>query len=299
MQADPAAVADRILAAGTTKGFCVDLRYGSGALSAAILAKSELFVHGLEADDRRVAAARKALEATGLYGKRTAVERCDLKRLPYPDYCANLVVCGDMPADARALPWREIVRILRPGGGVAYVGRADGKLSAGALKAALAAGGVEGAEVIEKDGAWVKIVRPRAKGMGDWTDGVRGTPANNRAVEDDLVRVPFQTLWIAGPRGFTKFGLPLISNGRVLLRHGGITHTGRWKRPAQPDLVQAFDAYNGTLLWQRRLPEMIGNGFVAVGDLIFADGTSVEDQETVLLDGTAIRRRAVIRAAES
>ncbi len=269
--ADEAALAERILtAAGTTRGFCVDLRVGSGALTKALLAKSEFYVHGLAVDDARVAAARRVLAGTGLYAARTSVERAAWKRLPYPDYCANLVVCGDAPADAEALPWKEILRILRPGGGVAYIGRADGKLTAEALKAALAGAGVKGAEIVEKGGVWVRIVRPRPKGMGDWTDGGRGTPASNRYVEDDLARAPFQTLWIAGPRSFTKFGLPLLSNGRVLLRHGGITHTGRWKAPKQPDLVQAFDAYNGTLLWQRRLPERLGQGFVAVNDAVFA-----------------------------
>jgi len=118
-----ASLAERILAeAGTTKGFCVDLGCGSGELALAILQRSELFVHALETDDARVAAARRTLEPSGLYGRRTAAARGDLARLPYPDYCANLVVRGDLFAEGdRGISWREVVRILRPGG-LAYVG---------------------------------------------------------------------------------------------------------------------------------------------------------------------------------
>lgn len=262
--------------AGTTTGFCVDLGCGSGDLAVEISQQSKFFVHALETDDARVAAARRQLDATGLYGRRVAAEKGDLTRLPYPDYCANVIVRGDLLTDPnRAFSWKEALRVLRPGG-LAYVGQSDeaakrgSRLTAVMLRAQLTAAGVTDFQIIEKDGVWAEIRRPRPAGMADWSHGRWGTPGNNPCVDDKLVKAPFQTLWIAGPNTFTKFGLPLASNGRVLLRHGGMTHEGRWTPSKEGDLIQAFDAYNGARLWEYRLEQIGGDGFVAVGDGIYA-----------------------------
>ncbi len=271
------ALGERILtAAGEEAGFCVDLRCGGGGLALSILKRSQFFVHALETDDGRVDQARERLEPSGLYGVRVAVERGRPDRLPYGDYCANLIIRGDLFADGPAgPPWKEVLRLLRPGG-LAYMGQTaeaagpGSKLTAAGLREQLRQAGATDFEVIEEDGVWAKVRRGRPSGAGDWSHGRWGTAGNNPCVEDELVKAPFQTLWIAGPRSFTKFGLPLASNGRVLLRHGGITREGRWEPPARGDLIQAFDAYNGTLLWDRRLPELAGEGFVALGENVFA-----------------------------
>ncbi|MBM4040565.1 MAG: hypothetical protein FJ290_18830 [Planctomycetes bacterium] len=271
--AGPAGAAERILASlPHRKGFCVDLSCGGGELAQAILARSELFVHALESDGARLDKARLALEATGLYGRRVAVDRASPARLPYPDHCANLVVRGDGALVDPPVNWSEVLRILRPGGiAVLRQGPAAARqLSADEVRQHLARAGAGDAQVAESDGLWVQVRRGPLERTGDWSHGFVGTPGGNRCVEDELVKAPFQTLWINGPASFTKFGLPLLANGRVLLRHGGITHEGLWRPPAEPDLVQAFDAYNGTLLWERRLPELHGRGFVAVGDALFA-----------------------------
>ena len=214
-----------------------------------------------------------------MYGRRAAAERGSLSRLPFPDYCANLIVwdLSALPQDAAC--WSELIRVLSPGG-LAYVGqsaktgRSGAPISASALRTTLTASGIRDFELVEVDGVWARIRRARPAGAGDWSHGRWGTPGNNPCVDDALVKAPFQTLWIAGPNTFTKFGLPLASAGRVLLRHGGITHEGRYTPAAQPDLIQAFDAYNGTLLWERRLEEREGEGFVAVDDRVFAAGVT-------------------------
>ena len=271
-----ARLAARILKkAGATHGLCLDLGCGQGKLALEIARRSNLFVQARTPHTSDLTAARKTLDVDTLYGPRTAVERGQLDRLPYPDTCANLVVRGDLlRAGFHRWSWAEVLRVLRPGG-LAYIGQiarpgVAEPLSAAQLRKMLTDAGVKSFELIEQDGVWAAIRRPWPKGIGQWSHGSGGGATNNPCVEDDRVRAPFHTLWIAGPRSFTKFGLPLLSNGRVLLRHGGITHTGRWKPPKQPDLVQAFDAFNGVHLWQRRLPDRSGNGFVAVGEHLFA-----------------------------
>jgi len=297
--ADPwqALAGDVLRSATSRKGLCLDLGCGSGRLALAILKRSGFYVHALETDDSRVEAARRVLDTTGLYGRRVSVEKGSLGRLPYPDYCANLVIRGDLFAEGtRGLSWSEVVRVLRPRG-VAILGQTRGAATGGtrlrkeALRAQLAEAGIKDFTISEGNGLWVRIVRGWPKGIGHWSHDGRCTPANNPCVDDDLVKAPFHTLWIAGPRGFTKFGYPLISAGRVLLRHGGITHTGRWKPSKEGDLVQAFDAFNGTLLWQCRLAEPGGDGFVAVGDGVYAvAGTTLYAMNAA--DGTLRWKRA-------
>jgi outer membrane protein assembly factor BamB len=152
--------------------------------------------------------------------------------------------------------------------------RSGAPISASALRTTLTTSGIRDFELVAVDGVWARIRRARPVGAGDWSHGRWGTPGNNPCMDDVLVKAPFQTLWIAGPNTFTKFGLPLASAGRVLLRHGGITHEGRYTPAAQPDLLQVFDAYNGSLLWERRLEEREGEGFVAVDDRVFAAGVT-------------------------
>lgn len=270
-------VEEILSAAGTRSGLCLVPCCGSGELAAEIVRRSRFFVHAFDAGAATLDLARRTLDATAVYGRRTAAERGSLARLPYPDFCANLVVC-DLPSlPENAACWGELLRVVRPGG-LAYVGqsaetaRSGEKLTAAVLQARLSAAGIKDFDILESHGVWASIRRARSGSMGDWSHGRWGTAGNNPCVDDSRVRAPFHTQWIAGPRSFTKFGLPLASGGRVLLRHGGITHEGRYTPPPGPDLIQAFDAYNGTLLWERRLEEREGEGFLAVGDRVFAAG---------------------------
>jgi len=298
------ALAAQILAeAGRTKGFCADLGCGSGELALAIAGKSEMFVHALATDETSLSAARAKLGETDLYGRRLAVEAGSLDRLPYPDYCANLIVRGDLMAGgAGQMSWKEVHRVLQPGG-LAWIGQSasvaagGAKLTGEALRAQLQAAGIKTFEIVTTGGVWAKIRRDRPKGMGDWGHSGRGGPDNTNCADDDLVRAPFQTLWINGPRSFTKYGWPLIANGRVLLRHGGMPYEdSRWKAPNEPDLVQVFDAYNGIMLWQKRLPERLGADFVAAGEQVFAvAGTNMHAFNAA--DGAVLWKKAPAEAA--
>lgn len=202
----------------TPTGLCLVLGPGAGDLAAEIVRRSDFFVQVLETDDAQIELARRTLDATGLYGRRVAAERGSLSRLPFPDYCANLIV-GDLsalPQDTACCS--ELIRVLSPGG-LAYIGqsaktgRSGAPISASALRTTLTASGIRDFELVEVDGVWARIRRARPAGTGDWSHGRWGTPSNNPCVDDALVKAPFQTLWIAGPNTFTKFGLPLPPPG--------------------------------------------------------------------------------------
>ena len=262
----------------TARGMCVDVRCGSGNVLSRLVSRTGFLVHGVDPDDANVDRARTLLLATGQYGRRVSVERCPTGTLPQPDYCANLVVNGD--GGARGLddiPWREIYRILAPERGLAWIGmdaaaRRSHRVTPGMLKARLEKAGIASFEIVDRDGLWVKIHRPRPEGVADWTHDRRCTPDNNPCSQDDLARAPFQTLWVGRPFRFTKFGLVLASHGRYFLRHGGIPDRGMGGRghKTRHELVQAFDGYNGTLLWEHRLEKKKGTGFVATRDVVLA-----------------------------
>jgi outer membrane protein assembly factor BamB len=316
------ALADRLVReTGRTKGVCLVLGPRDGQLALAITRRSEFMVHVLTADQAALTAVRRTLDVDDLYGPRVSAEEGDLRRLPHPDYLANLVVC-ELPTDAKqdAAVCAEAMRVLQPGGLVAFgrperatpdrdLSAADRKRGsaplmsfrwglppflgpqpsawlaggephdgaevardsgADALRRRLAAAGLMLDQVIELNGAWALLRRSRPKEMGEWTHERCG-PHNNLCVEDTLVKVPFQTLWINAPRDFTKFGIVLAASGRYILRHGGITHTGLWQPSETPDLVQVFDGFNGTRLWEKPLRRPGGSGLVAVGDALYAE----------------------------
>ena len=267
---DVRTIAERILnESGSKQGFAVDIRCGDGRLAMEILRRSKFTMHALETSDARVSRARETLVATEFYAKRISVERqVSPSRLPYPDYCANLIVMGDLGEQGLAsVSWEEVLRVLMPERGLAYVGQADAKIGKDAFESTLRSAGLQNFEVFEKDGIWVKIRRPRPKGMGNWSHDLRGQPDNCRNVDDDLVRGPFHTAWLNVGQSFSKFGIPIAAEGYLITRSGGITG-----QPTHKNEIRAYDGYNGTLLWKSVLPKPDGIGLIAVDKRIFAIG---------------------------
>src|SRR5436853_442173 len=77
--------------------------------------RSELQVIGREPDAARADASRRALDAAGLYGPRVSIHHGPLDELPYSDYLFNVVVAVGAGASRT-----EVLRVLRPCGGVAF-----------------------------------------------------------------------------------------------------------------------------------------------------------------------------------
>ena len=75
-----AATAKEILdATGVKGGLVIHIGCGNGKLTAALRANESYSVHGLDTDPANVAAARKTVQAAGLYGK-VAIDRLDGNR---------------------------------------------------------------------------------------------------------------------------------------------------------------------------------------------------------------------------
>ena len=202
---------------------------------------SELTVYVQLGDADEVAAARRAAESAGLLNRRVYVEQGSDTRLHLADNLADLVV---LVSDAQGrVPEAEVLRVLRPGG--------KGRL---------------GKETITK---------PMPQGVDQWTHPYHG-PDNNPQSADQIARAPYLTQFLAEPYYGPMPEVTVISGGRMFKAFG----SRAFLRPQWPVLntLMAFNAYNGTLLWQRPLdPDFMihRNTMIATPDTLYlADATS-------------------------
>lgn len=245
--------AQKILdAAGIKGGLVVHIGCGDGKLTAALRANESYMVHGLDRSVKNIERARKHIQSLKLYGK-VSVEQLRGNRLPYVDNLVNLVVSEDLGQ----VTMDEVMRVLCPNG-VAY---------------------------IKKGWGWKKSVKPRPKEIDEWTHYLHD-PQGTMVGQDMIVGPPRRLQWVGGPKWLrnhdfmSSLNALVSSKGRIfyIIDEGLRNHIylpARWK-------VVARDAFNGTVLWKRRVdqwfphtwPFKSGPGYlprriVAVGDRVY------------------------------
>jgi len=219
------ALARQILrATGVRGGLVVHLGCGDGSLTAALHASDSYLVHGLDTDAAKVAAGRERIRTRGLYGS-VALETFDGEALPYADNLVNLLVAEGLGK----VPVAEVMRALCPNG-VAYV---------------------------KANGRWTTTVKPRPEAIDEWTHYLHG-PDNNAVAQDRVVASPHHVQWVGEPKyarshEFLTSVTAMVSGGGRLfaIADEGSTALHRFL-PARWSLI-ARDAFNGVLLWKRRL----------------------------------------------
>ena len=248
-------LADRILAeAAIHGGLVVHVGCNGGRLTAELHAGDAYLVQGLDADLANVAEARSHIRSLGLYGP-VSVVHFDGQSLPYADGVVNLVVSEDLGA----VSMKEVLRVLAPRG-VAYV----------------------------KDGdSWKKTIKPRPADIDDWTHYLHAAD-NNAVAKDEQVGPPARLQWKSDPmwcRSHNGVGssiaLVLSSGGRLF----SVVDEGLIGQPGLPDLwtLVARDAFNGKLLWKRRIAKLSKRALAVQGDRLFLIS---QDRELVILDAT-------------
>ena len=235
---------------GIQKGYGLVLGSGTGRLAYELARRTELKIIGIEKDQSKVASAKQALDAAGLYGSRVVVEQWDLHELP--DYFADLIVSEEMMISGQINDSpEEMFRVLKPYGGVAYFGQpleASDKtkpLEQERLLEWLSQSGAKTPETAEGKGVWAKVTRGKLDGSGSWTEQY-GNPQNTACSMDQLVKGPLGVLWFGDPgpekmvERHAKAASPVSINGRLFVQG--------------EEIIMAFDAFNGTLLWEREIP---------------------------------------------
>lgn len=251
-----------------------------------LVKSSELLVHVRDPRPAAVQQLRTAAAAAGIGIDRLVVEEGTLERLPYADNMIDLLVTTESETwDAELAP--EALRVLRPRG-TALLGKA--LASAGpdpdltALETAVRGLGVDDVSALQNEqGSWLKFTKPPLSGADDWSHWEH-SPDNNPVSADTAIRAPYLTQYLADPK---YIGMPAVTTaaaGRTFLAIGHISHHRReWDSLYK---LIARNGYNGTVLWERSLPEgylVHRSAFIATPDVFYmidGDGCLLLDPAT-------------------
>jgi outer membrane protein assembly factor BamB len=204
-----------------TEGYCVDLGAGEGELALELARRTNLHIYAVEADPKKVAAARRRLHEAGLYGTRVTVHQADPAEPPYPNAFANLVVSSRSLTEPLHETWLATAeRIQRPYGGQLCLG---------------APGEMQSRE------------RGPVEGAGSWTHQ-NASSSNTLCSMDRVVKGPLRMHWFRDvdfliPNRHGQGPAPLVHRGVMVV--GGVHG------------LCGVDAYNGRVLWTYRIPDFL------------------------------------------
>ncbi len=231
-----------ILSSGIDNGYCLVVGSETGRLAFEIAKRTNLKVIGIEDDPAKVEKSRRLLNEAGIYGEKVSILNASLSKLPLSKYFANLIVSDRMLLEGK-LPTsaNEIYRVLKPFGGVAMLGVTKGNEST--LTEWINAADQE-CWTIENNN-WAVVTRGEIKGAGEWTH-LYSDPSNT-SCSDDPVEGPLQIQWFGRPG-------PLEIINRHSRPMSTLFKNGRLFVPGDNRVI-CVDAYNGTPLWKRYVPD--------------------------------------------
>lgn len=231
------------------KGYCLVIDAGEDQLVYELAKRSKLKIIGIEKNPAMVEKAKRSLDKAGLYGASVVVENWTIQSLP--DYFADLIVSGDIIKSGQTNNSAdEIFRVLKPGGGIACFGQpgiensSQRVLDLEKLADEWKSFEIKKPEIISKEGNWIIFTRMNLAGAGGWTHQY-ADPSNTLCSDDKLVKAPFSTLWYGSPgpqlmvERHARAASPLTFDGKLVIEG--------------EDVIMAYDAYNGTMLWERRI----------------------------------------------
>ncbi|MHC4556184.1 MAG: outer membrane protein assembly factor BamB family protein [Planctomycetota bacterium] len=280
---------------GITKGFCLVYGCGEGRLVFELAKHSDLIIVGVDTNSTRISTTINKLMEAGVYGARIKIRKVtSLENLVFTKYLFNLIVSDHILSEGACVgSAAEVLRILRPSGGVVYFGQPAGcpnKLPEAELEAWLNAGGLSYTTTNDSNGLWSKVVRKPLPGAAEWPTQY-GDP-DNAANTGDTLEGATQTShlmiqWIGSPGA--DFGAdrnprmpaPVMANGR--LYHQGL------------ERVLAMDSYNGAIYWSLEIPKLLRVNMPRDSGYVFADMDglyiAVEDDCWFLDGDTGIRKK--------
>ncbi len=222
------------------KGYCLVIGSETGHLVYEIAKRTDLKVIGVEEDESKVEKSRRLLDSAGIYGSKVSIIHGSINNLPINKYFANLIVSDKLLMSGNlSTSADEVFRVLKPYGGIAYLGVEKGdKLFAEKWTE-------KSAEKWSVNEGWATIKRGNLSGTGEWTH-LYAEPGNTTCSNDSVVG-PFQIQWFGqpGPRDMinrhSRSMSPLFKDGRLFV-------------PGDNRII-CVDAYNGTPLWNRYVPD--------------------------------------------
>ena len=231
-----------IISTGIKNGYCLVVGSEKGRLAYELAMKTDLKIIGIEEDSSKVETSRRLLNKAGIYGEKVAIINSSLSELPFSKYFANIIVSdkillsGNISATAN-----EIYRVLKPYGGVAILGVPEGNEN----KLTQWVNGAENKDWEIEQNNWTVVKRGKIIGAGEWTH-LYSDPSNT-SCSDDPVEGPLQIQWFGRPG-------PLEIINRHSRPMSTLFKNGRLFVPGDNRVI-CVDAYNGTPLWKRYVPD--------------------------------------------
>ncbi len=207
---------DEVLAKiGAARGICVILNDSNCDLALGLAGRSELLLYVQLQESEDVETARRRVDAEGLYGTRIVVEKGESAKVHMADNLADALIVLDGGGE---IPEAEVLRVLHPQG-KALIGRKE-------------------------------LIKPFPVGVDDWSHPYHG-PDNNPQSADQIAKAPYLTQFLAEPYYAPLTQVGVASAGRVFKAFGNIAFHER--EEALLNTLVAFNGYNGTILWKRKL----------------------------------------------
>ena len=241
---------------GITKGYCLDVGCGEGRLACELAKITDLQILGMEDSADKVKRARMAVDQAGLSG-RVSIRKGGPATAGFNKYLFNLIVSdqlvagGNLPGNAD-----DLVRVLRPCGGQAIVGcpeRIGSELSETKLRRWVQDSQTASWRIVKSlapgtdDGLWAVLKRGKLAGAGKWTHQY-ADPGNSANAGDKRITDSLELQWFGRPGPgrmadrHSRAPAPVSANGRLFVRG--------------EQILYGVDAYNGTVLWEKEVPEM-------------------------------------------
>ena len=257
--------------AGVRRGLCAVV--GDDRNLALQLADwSELVVYVREPQAAAATELRKRAVAAGYGIDRLVVEQGRTDNLPFVDNMVDVVISTQVDAAGLAeLSAAEVLRVLRPGGKAIFGNAGVGQVPEEAeLRKWSQQSDADGIELWEDaSGRWVQFTKPALEGADDWSHWEHG-PDNNPVSSDQIIKAPYMTQFLAEPYYIGMPSVTTAAGGRTFLAIGHIAHHRReWDGLNR---IIARNGYNGTVLWERKLPEgymVHRSAFIATKDTFY------------------------------
>lgn len=279
-----------LILAGVDRGLCAMLG-ADGNLAVQIVQDSRFLVHLRDPECSVIVTQQGLAEAAGLGIDRLIVEQGGLEKLPYADNTVDVALVARANAEMMArLSVSEVLRVLRPQG-IAVIGALRGP-GTQQLRQWAEDGGVTDFKIWQSDGGiWLRMVKPPMVGVDEWTHWEH-RPDNNPVSTDEVIKAPYMTQFLAEPFYIGMPAITLAAGGRTFLATGHIAHHVReWD---MLNKLIARNGYNGTVLWERDLPDGYlahRSAFVATQDIFYM----IDGDSCLLLDARTGQERGRIR----
>jgi len=243
--------ADLLRASHLAAGFAVVTPAGDGTLALELASQPGWTVLVADSDAESLKGVQVSAAAAGVLGKTLFTVRAATDSLPVADFMVDLCL-----VHGRDLEWserlrNEIVRVLSPVRGAALV--LDGP-SPERLRDWM--GPELGKTVTVEDGAPTSVpwmIRRLPLAGSDWWTHRMHDAGNNTASTDTALQLPIGIQYLATPLQTSFQGVALTGNGRHLEITDSATKND--SRVQLASRLRARSIYNGTILWEKPLPE--------------------------------------------